>query len=213
VTLEGFVKQRRLLADESSVSNPKAASIKGSVFQAAPEDLNRLVAEGRVSREALEARLEAEDIELLDHKVQPTGWYAIASYGRMVELLAELEGGADREAYLVSRGARAAARISTAGTYQQLETTSEQLGPRVGKIVITVAKLFYNFSSWHFDQGDDLSHYTIRVEGARDLPEANRLAAQGFIAFVGEKVGGHAVEVTSERPRPDQILFHAQRAD
>jgi hypothetical protein len=196
----------------SGVTHPNIPSIKGSVFQAAPEDLNRLVSEGRISREALETRLEAGDVALLDHKVRPTEWYPIASYGRMVELLAELEGGADREAYLVSRGIRAAARISATGTYQQLETSSEQLGPRVGRIVVTVAKLFYNFSSWHFDSSDDHSRYSIRVEDARDLPEANRLAAQGFIAFVGEKVGGRAVEVTSERPRPDQILFHARRA-
>jgi hypothetical protein len=195
------------------VPNPSAPSLKGSVFQAAPEDLNRLLAEGHLTRESLEARLEAEDVELLDHKILPTAWYPIASYGRMVELLADLEAGADREAYFVARGTRAAARISGAGTYQQLETTSEQLGPRVGKIVITVAKLFYNFSVWHFDRGEDLSQWSIRVEDARDLPEANRLAAQGFIAFVGEKVGGQPVEVTSERPRPDQILFHARRAE
>jgi len=193
------------------VKSPSTPSMKGTVFQSAPEDLNRLVREGRIGRDALELRLEAIDLELLDEKVQPTDWYPIASYARMVELLAELEGGADREAYLISRGARAAARLSATGTYQQLASTSEQLGPRVGKIVITVAKLFYNFSSWHFDPGDDLAQYTIRVEDARALPEVNRFAAQGFIAFVSERVGGRPVQITSERTRPDQVVFRAHR--
>jgi hypothetical protein len=193
------------------VAVTRVPSLKGTVFQGAPEDLRRLVAEGRVRREVLEARLDAEDIALLDEKIQPTAWYPIASYGRMVELLAELEGAGDREAYLVSRGARAGKRLSESGVYQQLETTSENLGPRVGKIIITVANVFYNFSSWHFEPGENTSRYTIRVEDARHFPDANRYSAQGFIAYVGEKVSGQPVVVTSERPHPDQILFHARR--
>ena len=90
-----------------------APSIKGTAFQSVAEDVRRLAASGRVSREALEARLEADDLRLLDEKVAPGLWYPLSTYRRLTEVLLEVEGRGD-PAYVVRRGARAAERLFAA---------------------------------------------------------------------------------------------------
>lgn len=188
---------------------PPTPSIKGTTFAYAHEDLGRALAERRVSREQVEARLHAEDLAILDEKPVPTHWYPIASYARIVELLAEVEGGGDREAYLLGRGRSAAEKLSSAGTYQQLEASSAQLGPRVGKIVISVAGLIYNFGRWEFQVGERTGQFQITIDDCRDLPEVSRLATQGFIEAVACNVAGFPVRVTSHRERPGRVVFDA----
>ena len=97
-----------------------APSIKGSAFQSVVSDLVGLIEAGRISRETAEARLEADDLRLLDDKILPGVWYPIASYRRMTELLWEVEGNR-APAYLMARGARSAERLFEAGLYQQMQ--------------------------------------------------------------------------------------------
>lgn len=188
---------------------PDVPSIKGTTFAYAHEDLNRLLAQGRLTREQAELRLTPADLALLDQKPNPTQWYPIESYARIVELLAQAEGGSDREAYLVGRGVAAAEKLASAGTYQQLEASSAQLGPRVGRIVITVASLIYSFGRWEFRVGEVTGQFEIVVDDCRDLPEVSRLATQGFVETVACRVAGFPVRVRSRRERPDRVVFEA----
>jgi hypothetical protein len=48
---------------------------KGTAIASVVEDLNRLLQEGKISREELEARLEANDLEVLDQKIVPALWH------------------------------------------------------------------------------------------------------------------------------------------
>ena len=117
------LRLRQRPADPSGMAVP---SIKGSAFQSVVHDLAELIKAGKIAREAVEARLEAEDLLLLDDKILPGLWYALASYRRMTELLWEVEG--NREpAYLMARGARSAERLFEAGLYQQMQR-GEELG-------------------------------------------------------------------------------------
>lgn len=184
-------------------------SIKGTAFELAHADLNRHLAEGRLSREQAAARLDAEDLRILEEKLNPTAWYPIASYGRIVELLSELEGRSDTESYLLGRGAIAAEKLSNAGTYQQLDASSAQLGPRVGKIVITVAGMIYNFGRWEFEVGDTSGDFRVIVKECRDMPEVSRVTTQGFIQTVSSRIAGFPIRVTSHRPSSDRIVFEA----
>jgi hypothetical protein len=188
-------------------------SIKGTAFQSAPDDLLRLLAEGRVSRDALEARLEAEDLAILEEKVRASSWYSIESYRRMVELLAELEAPEDRQGYWIRRGARAAERLAGSGIYQQLGLSTETLGSRVGRFAITLSQLLYNFGSWHYTlESGGRDRFTVEVRDAADFPEVSRFATQGFIEWAATRMGGRPMRVESQRPRPDLVIFRGRYA-
>jgi hypothetical protein len=83
-------------------------SIKGTAFQSVVDDVHRLLAAKRLSREELEARLTGEDLEILDAKVNPTAWYPIDTYERTVDLLARKQAPLRTQEYLTERGALAA---------------------------------------------------------------------------------------------------------
>jgi hypothetical protein len=186
-------------------------SIKGTAFQSVVDDVQRLLAERRLSREQLEASLTAEDLRSLDAKISPASWYPIASYARLVELLAEKEAGGHTEAYLVGRGVRSAQRLSAAGIYPQLDASAERMGARVGTVVVTLARVIYNFTRWHYE-ADPSGDFRIRVEEATAFPDAARFATQGFIQQVATQTAGRPLRVTSERPSPDVVLYHARAA-
>ncbi len=192
-------------------------SIKGTAFQAVAVDLARLVQAGRIPRHVVELRLEAADLRLLDDKILPGLWYPIACYRRMSELLWELEG-KGKPAYLLARGARAAERLFEAGLYQQM-LRGEQIGAEYrergeswsefdGKLMTSIAGAIFNVSRWSFRRHpEDPNVNRIEVSDAAELPEVSRLAAQGFIEYTASRLTGVSVHVTSERPRPDRIVF------
>ena len=190
----------------------QAPAIKATAFQAVVDDLQRLLDDGRLSRERLETSLEAHDLALLDEKQSPTAWIPIDTYERAVELLARVEALGDREAYLVSRGERSAERLAALGIYAQLDATAENLGTRIGKMIITISGVIYSFGEWHFEVGEPEGSFEIRVEDAAAMPEVARFATQGFVQAVATRVAGAPRRVSSERPRPDLVLLHAAPA-
>ena len=192
-------------------------SIKGSAFESVVHDLTRLIQTGKIAREAVEARLEAEDLLVLEDKVLPGLWYPLASYRRMSELLWELEGNRD-PAYLMARGARSAERLFEAGLYQQMQR-GEELGAAKrergeawsefdGNLMTSLASTIFNVSRWRYRRHpEDVNVNRIEVTGARELPEVSRWAAQGFIEYMASRMTGVTVLVTSERPAPDRIVY------
>lgn len=185
-------------------------SIKGSAFQGALEDLQRLVAEGRIDRERLEAALEPEDLRLLDEKVRTAAWYPIAGYARMVELLAAVEGGSRPEAYLLDRGRRAAERLAASGLYKQLHATRETWGDRVGSIIVSMSAAIYNFTRWSIDFDPRTRGFDIEIRDAEAFPEVARVTAQGFVQAVTDRTSGSDMRVTSERPTPDRVVIRGR---
>ncbi len=185
-------------------------SIKGTAFQSVVDDVQQLLAAGRLSREELEARLTGEDLEILDAKVNPTAWYPIDTYDRAVEVLARKEAPLRTEEYLVERGLKAAERLAALGIYSQLDATSEHMGVRVGKVIVTISRAIYNFTSFHYEPGTDGVSFSIRVEDAAAFPEAARFATQGFVEHVASRAAGYAMRVSSERPSHDVVVYRAR---
>jgi hypothetical protein len=192
-------------------------SIKGTAFQSVVEDLRRLLETGRLSRDALEARLEAEDVRLMEEKVLPGLWYPLASYGRFTELLMQVEG-SGRTAYVVARGARAAERLFAAGLYQQLargdeigekkRANNERWSEQEANLMTSLAGAIFNVSRWRFVADPALPGTSrIEVSEATALPEVSRWAAQGFVEYTTSRLSGITTRVTSERPTPDRIVF------
>ena len=197
---------------------PTTPSIKGTAFAAVVEDLRGLLDSGRLSREALEARLEAEDLRILDAKVSPALWYPLASYERLCAVLVERESHGRPAEYVIQRGARAAERLFAAGLYLQLER-GQALGAEKrergegwsvveGNLVTSLAGAIFNVSRWRFevDPADERMH-RILVSEAGDLPEVSRLAAQGFIEYTASRLAGVPMRVGSERVARDCIVF------
>jgi hypothetical protein len=193
------------------------ASIKGTALASVVEDLRRLLEMGRLAREQLEARLEAEDLRILDAKVSPGLWYPLASYARLSAVLVEREGGG-RPGYVVERGARAAERLFATGLYRQLErgeeigaekrARGEGWGALEGNLVTSLAGAIFNVSRWRFEvDPDDDRLQRIEVCEAEALPEVSRLAAQGFIEYTASRLSGTPVRVESERVGRDRIVF------
>jgi len=188
-------------------------SIKGTAFLSAHDDVNALLARGALRRDALEVALEAEDLRLLDEKIMPSAWYPIDSYDRLLRLLCDKEAKGRVEEYLIARGQKAGERIAASGIYQQLDTTTEALGIRTGRIVITIAGLIFNFTSWHFErEGATIGNFSIRVDEATDFPESARFTTQGFIQNASTRIVGRPMLAVSERPLPSRILFHVTDA-
>lgn len=182
-------------------------SIKATAFQSVADDLHRLQDEGRLSQDAVEASLEAEDLAFVDAKLPATAWVPIGTYARAVELLARTEAPDRSEAYLIERGERSAERLAALGIYSQLDATTERLGQRIGHMIVSLARAIYNFSDWRYEAHGEDQGFAIYVQNAGDLPEVSRLATQGFIQHVASRAGGRPIRVASHRPAPDTIVY------
>jgi hypothetical protein len=186
-------------------------SIKATGFQSAADDLNRLIETGRISREEVEARVQAGDLRYLDKQLAATTWIPIDTYRRVVEILIEIEANGTPELYLHNRGVRAAQRLHKAGLYRQFEASSETWGNRVGKIATTMAAVLYNFTKWSFELGSQRGIFTITVDEATEFPDVARYTAQGYIEYTSRVVSGGQERVTSERPLPSRVIYRGQR--
>jgi hypothetical protein len=203
------------------------ASVKGSIIEAVIGELVRLRDAGRLTEEQLEVRLEAEEIALLDGKINTAAWYPMASYTRFLELLGDFEGGGS-PAYFVERGRANARHLMEAGLYEQLSfigrwkesarggSVEESIASYAKKLklAVSLATSIYNVGRWLVEPDEDYpGRVWIAIRDAGDYSEPMRLAAEGFLNECGRgrSGGGDDDMYTSERPRPDLILFRMTR--
>lgn len=187
--------------------------VKGTAIESVVEDVKRLVETGAISQNALEARLQAEDLRLLDSKVVPALWYPLGSYGRLMELLYEVEGRRSTE-YLVERGRRAADRVRATGLYSQLKSDWSTWGDRVGTILATLGPAMYKDTQWRVQiEGAGSSGMTLRLEldCPAEFPDVCRWPTQGFIEALAHLYSGDGkIRVQSERVSPERMVFRGK---
>jgi len=185
------------------------SGVKGTAIASVVEDVNRLLQEGRLSRDALEARLDAADLEVLEQKIVPALWYPIGTYGRFVEILFERDGGRRTE-YLVERGRRAAERIKATGLYAQLSADRAGWGDRIGKILVSLGPAMFKDSSWSFEVlASSPLRWRIEMRVPASFPDLCRHSTQGFIDYL-TKLHSDSTTVTSERSSPTLIVFRGE---
>jgi hypothetical protein len=187
------------------------SGVKGTAIQSVVADVKRLVEEGRVSRDELEARLAREDLEILEEKILPSRWYSLGSYGRLTAILFEREGNRRTE-YLLERGRRAAERLQKAGLYAQFSLDKERWGERVGKILVSLGPAIYRDTQWSYDfatQGEGIS-YTIEVVIPAEFPDLCRYQTQGFVEYLTCHFAPRTLRVSSERISPTRMRFHGR---
>lgn len=189
--------------------------IKGTVIVAVTDDLLRLVESGRISRDAVEARLEARDVEILDAKIQPALWYPIESYDRLLRLLVEVEGGREPEAFLRARGRKAAARLAEIGLYAQLrgDTNVGTLELAQVKRTLSVWFAMLNFSQCNgVLESEQPRVFRIDVTEAEKFPWVLRRANAGFIEGVLRGLSQRDIEVSIVDERADRFAYRVRVA-
>lgn len=180
--------------------------IKGTLFETVANDVKALVDRGALSREDLELRLEAEDLPYLEEKIGGAFWYPIETYRRLLEVLRDAEGGDRPHAYLRERGAAAAHRLIEGGLYKQMDASVDTWGERVGRIMVTLAPVIFNFGAWTCDTGRD-GELELEANEVEPLPEVSRIVIEGFVSVMATRALKTAVTVRSQRPEPGCIRF------
>ena len=198
-------------------------SIKGSIFAFAAEDLAKLVSVGEIPEAELARRLEPTDRALLEQPIQFTGWYPVAVYARILELLRQFEGDGSI-AYLKQRGARSAERLIQAGIYGQMEYLNRVQVQKAAdpqqrflafgrdlRLLTTLSGSILNFSRWqskpHPEHAD---RYVIEVSEAEAYPELLCWTTDGWINRMASQHGEGDLW-RWKRPRPDLIVFEMTR--
>jgi hypothetical protein len=179
------------------------ASIKGSAFQSVQADILRLIDAGDLDLDEVDEGLTAKDRDWLDAFVTPVSWMPIATYGRLLALLARVNGGDDPIDYLRGRGREAGKRL-LGGAYQGFARASNGLDLKGVQIVIGVAKLLYDFMQWEATALPNGS-FAITVRDAREFPDAALHTAEGFLELYGELTSGKRPTIASTRPTSDTI--------
>jgi len=98
----------------------KTPSIKGSIVANHAEVLQKYLAKAQLSERELARRFEPGDLEVLAGPIDPTRWYDVRLYKRLLEFLRD-HPGEGRNEYLIEAGRRSAENLIRAGIHQQLE--------------------------------------------------------------------------------------------
>ena len=181
--------------------------VKGAGFDSVLQDVRDLIAADQISEDQLAEHLEPPDYDYLERKIDAAGWYPVGSYRRFLELLCETDSNSSAEAYLIQRGAIAAERLRSLGSFPMLEIETSELGIRALGVFITIADALYNFTRWSGELDEDGLGYTVTVDDAADYPDVARYVAQGFLERGAVYVTSNPVLVSSERPSPDRVVF------
>lgn len=197
-------------------------SIKGSVFSAVVEDVNKLLAGDALDRREAARWLRADDIGLLGQEIVVSHWYDIRAYTRMNELLRDVAGGGSNE-YLRERGRDTARRLLEAGFYAQLEylqraEVSRRTDPQARfeafgrdlRLLATISGSILNFSQWTPRSESDARRYRIEVSQARDFPEVLCWRSDGFVNEMAHRHGDSDLWCW-ERPAADLVVFRMTR--
>ena len=198
-------------------------SIKGSVFVRAVEDTLKLVSAGTLARHELKRWLQPSDVALLDSPVSSSGWYDVQAYGRLLELLKDVEG-EGRDEYLRARGARSAELLRQSGLYQQMEylnrtQASQQKDPHARflafgrdlRLLITMYGSLLNFGRQQVKEDPAfVDRYLLEYADVSAYPEALWWTTDGFVNRMAKQHGASDLWIR-ERRGPDVTLFRMSR--
>ena len=179
-------------------------SIKAIGFQSAADDVARLVAEGRLARAELEARGCPRATARLGKQLAASSWVPIATYVRVAAILVELEGQGRRARLLPGAGGRAAERLHKAGVYRQFDASVETWGKRARLDRDHDERGPLQLHALELEALPDRGGFEIRIDGAREFPDALRYVGEGFIEYVSMHQSGRKKVAGHERatPRP-----------
>lgn len=185
--------------------------IKGTAFLLARRDLLALIESGRLTRAALERRLEPADLPHFDTAPLPTSWYPVPVYERLLRVLLDLEGGGDPQ-YLVDRARKGMEVLMRGGIYKQLERAEavREAGgdwfERSGHMLATLPSAFFNLGAWRLSRDGSRGVFTLEGSGV-DLPPCVQRIVQGAVEYVAEQLTEGQVEVVPRAVGEGRVHF------
>ncbi len=186
--------------------------IREAALRTAREEILALVADGRLTWETLDARLEPGEISVL-HEMPPSlHWYPVATCDRLLTTLMDVDGDGSSD-YLVERGKKAVESF-TAGNLElrieealQNHDSCDSWWAGVGATLVALPSAIYSDSNWVLAPGEERGRFIIEVTEAGGFPESLRHSVQGALEHLATRLVGGLVRVTSGRPSPDRIVF------
>jgi hypothetical protein len=199
-------------------------SIKGSVFIRAVEDVLKLISAGTLARGQLERKLLPSDLDLLGQPLISSSWYDVRAYGRLLELLKDVEGEGKNQ-YLRMRGSQSAELLLKAGLYQQMEylnrtQAAQEKDPRARflafgrdlRLLTTMHGSILNFGRQQVkDDPEHTGRYLLEYVDVAPFPEALCWTNDGFVNRMARQHGEPDLW-RWERSVPDVIVFKMTRS-
>ena len=201
----------------------KIPSIKGSIVASHAEVLQKYLAKAQVPTSVLARRFEPGDLELLAGRIEPTRWYDIRLYARLLEFLRDYAGEGSNQ-YLLDAGRRSAENLIRAGIHQQLEylrrtqhkeriDAAERFAAfgRDLRLLSSITGSILNFSEVTVVQDPEhrLRWMLVRAD-AREFPEVLCWTTQGFSNRMAEEHGAPDLW-RWERPSADVVRYRMRR--
>jgi hypothetical protein len=183
-------------------------SIKGIILLRSWSQLHSLLDEGRVSREDLELRLEPRDLQIFDEKVEPSLWYPLDTLTRISNVVCDLTGREGPEEW-IQRGHVVIEGVLENPNFAKFFEAARKKGVQAGPTLVGMAALLLNFGEMRF-QGD-FTRFAVTLTSARSVPDLIRYSIQGAIQSLAERIVDEPIEVTSERPDEDTIVYEGWR--
>ena len=186
---------------------------KGTLLKGVIAEAKARLESGDLTEADLDRILKPEDRELFADDVLISNWYPIETYSRVCELLVVGDRLPRREA-LIELGRRSAQRIVQLGLYSQVdERTEGRWEDRVGRVLVSLYPVFFNFTKWEWVPPKDAlrEQFTIIVREADAMPESIRLRTQGFVEHLATRACGAPVTLTAEFPDRGTIVFKGRR--
>jgi hypothetical protein len=187
-------------------------SVKGSIVVGAVAALRKLRSQGRVSPEALSARLSGAALELLEQKIEAGRWYPVGPFCELLDLEWEIAGDR-RPEHARESGARSADRLIASGSYQQLDyaeradrAASRDALRRQVHLVTSITGALYNFLRTQVTVDEANGCLEVVYTNAAAFSEPLRLSTEGFMNQLNVRQGS-ARRWTSERRSPSEIVF------
>ena len=185
-------------------------SAKGSLVLGSVVSVRRQRDRGRVSAEALAARLSPAALELIDSKIDVSRWYPMEEFCELLDADWDLGGRRDPD-YMRGEGQRAAARLFDSGIYHQLDyaerlekvQSREQL-VRQSKLIATITGTLLNFLRLEVKIESD--RLEIHYRNAGPVSEALRFTTEGFLNEINARQRSSR-RWSSERPQADHMIF------
>lgn len=191
---------------DSKSGSKREPGIKGSVLKGIVDHALEVCAKRNVSAEELERRLGKDGLAQLRAPISSAVWYPITFYGKLRQLLREVDGGGS-ERYSIEAGAESARRLILNGMYPQLvRLDGFGTGGRAGKLtpaqvearreifkqqltrVAGIHGALFNFSSMELTADP---HHPDRVQleywDSGAMPPDGRLAVLGFWNELGSR--------------------------
>jgi hypothetical protein len=199
-----------------STSEP---SVKGTLVQPWRDHLLGLVSAGRMTRQALEARLPEPSRKLLDARFFSSAWYSYEAYAELVEACCFFEHGGARHGYR-KLGHLGMDQLESVGVYQQLQSWARGAGLSDREIasrletLMSLPGLLYNFSKWSLELEVENGEYRqcLEVREAAPMRDWFREILEGTLESLWERLRMPLLQCKGDRPSRDRFVVNAVAA-